>query len=70
MKTTKLMRQTANTLRVYRIACNESINMDIIIYLSNKLNDEIKKIQKKENIKFHSDVIKLLEKILEIGDYE
>lgn len=70
MKTTKLMRQTANTLRVYRIACNENINMDIIIYLSNKLNDEIKKIQKKENIEFHSDVIKLLEEILEIGDYE
>lgn len=23
MKTTKLMRQTANALRVYRIACNE-----------------------------------------------
>lgn len=70
MKTTKLMRQTANALRVYRIACNENVNMEIQLYLSSVLNDGIQKIQKKENIEFHSDVIEMLEEVLEIGDYE
>lgn len=70
MKTTKLIRQTANALRVYRIACEEKVNMEIQLYLSSVLNDGIDKIQKKENIEFHGDVIKLLEKVLEIGDYE
>ncbi len=70
MKTTKLIRQTANALRVYRIACNEKVNIEIQLYLSSVLNDGILKIQKKENIEFHSDVIKLLEEVLELGEYE
>lgn len=70
MKTTKLIRQTANALRVYRIACEEQTNIEIQLYLSSVLNDGIDKIQKKENIEFHGDVIKMLEEVLEIGDYE
>lgn len=70
MKTTKLIRRTANALRVYRIACNENVNMEIQLYLSLVLNDGIQKILKKENIEFHEDVIELLEELLEIGDYE
>ena len=70
MKTTKLIRRTANTLRVYRLACKENVNMEIQSYLSMVLVEEIEKIQKKENIEFYSDVIELLEEILELGDYE
>jgi hypothetical protein len=43
MKTTKLMRQTANALRVYRLASNNGTDMQIVLYLSEILDGLLKK---------------------------
>lgn len=70
MKTTKLMRQTANALRVYRIACNEKVNMEIQIYFSIVFDSLLENMMKQQNIEFHEEAIDILNEMLEEGDYE
>nr|DAX87943.1 MAG TPA: hypothetical protein [Caudoviricetes sp.] len=64
MKTTKLMRQTANALRVYRIAIKENVNMEIQIYLSSVFDVLLEKMMKQKNIEFHCKAIKILDEML------
>lgn len=52
MKTNKLMRQSANALRVYHIACNEKVNMEIQIFLSSVFDGLLEKMMKQQNIEF------------------
>lgn len=70
MNTNKLMRQTANALRVYRIASQENVNMEIQLFLSNVFDSLLEKMMKQQNIKYHSDAIKILNEMLDNYDYE
>lgn len=70
MKTTKLMRQTANALRVYRIACNEKVNMEIQLFLSSVFDGLLEKMMKQQNIEFHEEAINILNEMIENYDYE
>lgn len=70
MNTTKLMRQTANALRVYRIASKENVNMEIQSYLSSVFDEKLEKMMKQQNIKFHGDAIEILNEMIYEGDYE
>ena len=70
MKTTKLMRQTANALRVYRIASKENVNMEIQLYLSSVFDGLLEKMMKQQQIEFHDEAIDILNELLQNYDYE
>ena len=70
MNTTKLMRQTANALRVYRIASQENVNMEIQLFLSSVFDSLLEKMMKQQKIEFHSEAIKILNEMLSNYDYE
>lgn len=70
MNTTKLMRQTANALRVYRIASQENVNMEIQLFLSSVFDSLLEKMMKQQKIEFHSEAIKILNEMLDNYDYE
>lgn len=64
------MRQTANALRVYRIASQENVNMEIQLFLSSVFDSLLEKMMKQQNIKYHSKAIEILNEMLDNYDYE
>jgi hypothetical protein len=70
MNTTKLMRQTANALRVYRLASNNGTDMQIVLYLSEVFDGLLEKMVKQQKIEFHSEAIKILNEMISNYDYE
>lgn len=70
MNTTKLMRRTANALRVYRIASKENTNIEIQNYLSSTYNRLLKLMMIQQNIKFYSEAIKIIDELILNNNYE